>query len=81
MDSSQEISRLRTILYRMIQERKNSMASIDVLTSKIKELEADVTNLISAHSTCPTSKDIQAIIDTVQTMSTITKASIARDSQ
>lgn len=79
MADSEEIGRLRSIIYRILIERGTLMASIEKLQGEIKQLESDVTALVNAHSTCPTTEQLNAAVASVQALSTAVKAAIVRD--
>jgi hypothetical protein len=79
MTDSEEIGRLRNLIYRLILERGQLMATIDNLTTSIKQLEADTVTLISAHGSCPTTQQVQAAVASVQALSAKIKAAVAKD--
>jgi hypothetical protein len=79
MTESEEVGRLRNIIYRILLERGTLMATIDRLKSEIKQLESDVTALVNAHNTCPTVQQVEEAVASVQALSRAVKVTLAKD--
>jgi hypothetical protein len=92
MPDSAEINSLRNVVFGLLLERERLMASIEKLNQVIEQhkesiaqLEADTRTLITAHSSCPTTQQLEAASASVaeagakvQSLSAQIKAAVAQ---